>query len=333
MERYDRQIKYAHFGQQGQQKLRNLRVIVMGVGALGSGVAEQLVRSGVGHITLVDKDIVTMSNLHRQSCYVTADAESMLPKVIALQQHLIAINPDVKITTYNEEVTAQNIINILEQVKPDIVLDGMDTFEMRFLLNEATRKLQIPYIYGAVVGSQVSVLPIHGEGPCLHCILPEVPKTMERCEINGVLPPAVHMACSLIVAEVFRYLMHGHFTSKMTTIDIHTLKMRTVDVTALKESECTVCGQGQYRRLSYDDVDHIRELCGGVFQIRLPQEAFDATLHSNITVGIANQYVKRLMKDDYDMTLYQDGRLLIYGASSAEEAENVRDQLFVAHDD
>ncbi|AVQ34253.1 dinucleotide-utilizing protein [Staphylococcus muscae] len=333
MQRYDRQIKYAHFGQQGQQKLRNLRVIVMGVGALGSGVAEQLVRSGVGHITLVDKDIVTMSNLHRQSCYVTTDAESMLPKVVALQRHLIAINPDVEIMTHNEEVTARNIINILEQFKPDVVLDGMDTFEMRYLLNEATQKLQIPYIYGAVVGSQLSVLPIHGDGPCLHCILPEVPETMERCEINGVLPPAVHMACSLIVAEVFRYLMHGHFTSKMTTIDIHTLNMRTVDVTALKESECFVCGQGQYRRLSHDAVDHVRELCGGVFQLRLPCEVFDATICPNITVGIANQYVKRLMKDNYDMTLYQDGRLLIYGASSVEEAENVRKQLFIAHDD
>ncbi|UXR69925.1 ThiF family adenylyltransferase [Staphylococcus sp. IVB6246] len=332
MTRYDRQIKYAHFGQEGQRKLQNLHVIVMGVGALGSGVAEQLVRSGVGRITIVDKDIVTLSNLHRQSCYVTADAEAMLPKVVALKQHLNAMNHEVEVVTYNQEITAQNILSLLEQVNPDMVLDGMDTFKMRYLLNEATRKLKIPYIYGAVVGSQVSVLPVHDEGPCLQCIMPEMPETMERCEINGVLPPAVHMACSLIVAEVFHYIMHGSLTSHMTTIDVYTHKMRTVDVSELKEPDCLVCGQKQYHHLTQKDSGQVRELCGGVYQFRLPQEIFDAPLKSHVRVGLENPYVKRLMVDVYDMTLYQDGRLLVYGAESVGVAETIRESLFIEDD-
>lgn len=329
MERYDRQIKYAHFGMDGQRQLQQLRVIVMGVGALGSGVAEQLVRSGVGHITIVDKDIVTLSNLHRQSGYVEADAEEMLPKVVALQRHLQAMNHDVEVIARNQEITAQNIIPILEQAKPDIVLDGMDTFDMRYLLNEATRKLQIPYIYGAVVGSQVSVLPIHHEGPCLQCIMPEVPETMERCEINGVLPPAVHMACSLIVAEVFRYIMHGTLTSRMTSVDIYSGKMRTVDVSALKEPDCPVCAHQHYERLDHMPIERVRALCGGVFQLRLAPKYFQATLQPHVMIGIENPYVKRLMTQGYEMTLYQDGRLLIYGATRIDEAERLSQQLFV----
>ncbi|KIX90668.1 dinucleotide-utilizing protein [Staphylococcus microti] len=330
MERYDRQIKYAHFGQDGQQQLQNLRVIVMGVGALGSGVAEQLVRSGVGHITIVDKDIVTLSNLHRQSGYVEADAEAMLPKVVALKHHLNAMNRDVEVVAYNQEITAQNILDILTQAQPDIVLDGMDTFEMRYLLNEATRKLDIPYIYGAVVGSQVSVLPIHHDGPCLQCIMPDVPDTMERCEINGVLPPAVHIACSLIVAEVFRYLMHGTFESYMTMIDIYSGKMRRVNVQALKEADCDVCAHHHYQRLDDMQIARVRALCGGAFQFRLPQRYFQASLQPHVTVGVQNEYVKRLISEGYEMTLYQDGRLLIYGADDIQEAEKLRQQLFEA---
>ncbi|MCS4486461.1 HesA/MoeB/ThiF family protein [Staphylococcus americanisciuri] len=329
MTRYDRQIQYPHFGMDGQRQLQQLRVIVMGVGALGSGVAEQLVRSGVGHITLVDKDIVTLSNLHRQSGYIEKDAEAMLPKVIALQRHLQAMNQEVEVIARNQEITPQNILAILEEAKPDIVLDGMDTFDMRYLLNEATRKLSIPYIYGAVVGSQVSILPIHNDGPCLQCILPEVPETMERCEINGVLPPAVHIACSLMVAEVFRYIMHGTLTSQMMSIDIYRGKMRTVDISALKEEDCMVCARQQYQRLGHMHVDRVRALCGGAFQFRLAPHYFQAPLQPQVTVTVANAYVKRLMYQGYEMTLYQDGRILIYGAATVDEAESLCQQLFI----
>lgn len=328
MTRYNRQEKFKPFGQQGQLQLQQLHVMVIGVGALGSGIAEQLTRSGVGRLTIVDKDVVSLSNLHRQSGYTEADAQAMTPKVFALQQHLSAMNHEVTIEPLNEEISARNILGILNETQPDMILDGLDRFETRYLVNEASRKLNIPYIYGAVVGSQVSVFPIHQDGPCLHCVMPDVPDTMESCDINGVLPPAVHMASSLVVAEVFHYLMHGDFSYRMTTMDIYRGKMKTLSITALKEEDCKVCVQHQYDRLNHKQLEQTQLLCGGVYQYRLSPEQFSAKIHPSVTCLIENHFIKRLQYKDYEMTLYQDGRLLIYHASDQQTAHELVQRLF-----
>lgn len=331
MERYNRQVRFPHFGTMRQQQLQQMHVMVIGVGALGSGIAEQLVRSGLGKLTIVDKDIVTLSNLHRQSGYLEADAEAMLPKVFALKKRLAMMNHEVTIEPLYEEVTARNIIGMLEQVKPDIVLDGLDRFETRYLVNEATQRLNIPYIYGAVVGSQVSVFPISQQGPCLHCVMPDVPETMESCEMNGVLPPAVHIASSLVVAEVFYYLMHGDFSYQMSTVDIYHGKMKKIDISALKEEDCSVCVHHHYPRLEDKHLKATQLLCGGVYQLRLPAKQFEATFTSDVDVLVDNHFIKRLQFNGYEMTLYQDGRLLVYGAEDVDVAQSLVQQTFEAH--
>lgn len=328
MNRYDRQIKFPHFGEAGQQQLGQLHVLVMGVGALGSGIAEQIVRSGVKKVTIIDKDIVSLTNLHRQSGYTEADAEAMMPKVFALKHHLQQMNREVDIEPLNEEVTPRNIIGLLEEIQPDIVLDGLDRFETRYLMNEATRKLDIPYIYGAVIGSQLSVFPIDHDGPCLNCVMPEVPDTMESCDIYGVLPPAVHLASSFVVSELFYYLMHQHFSYKMVTVDIFKGTMRSMDIRALKDDTCKVCHHHQFPRLADQGLDQIRELCGGVIQIRLNAESFTKDTSDAVEVKLNNPYIKRLVYQDYDMTLYQDGRLLIYGADKSVNPQAIVTQLF-----
>lgn len=328
MERYHRQMRFQHFGISGQRQLQQLHVFIIGVGALGSGVAEQLVRSGVGKLTIVDKDVVHLSNLHRQSGYIEADAEVMKPKVFALKERLAMMNHEVTIEPLYEEVTARNIEGILEELQPDMVLDGLDRFETRYLVNEATRKLSIPYIYGAVIGSQLSVFPISHDGPCLHCVMPDVPETMESCDLNGVLPPAVHLASSFVVAEVFYYLMHGDFSYQMTTTDIYQGKVKKLSIQSLKEEECPVCAQQQYTRLQNKQLKSTQLLCGGVYQFRLSREQFEAPIHQETTILIDNAFVKRLQLRTYELTLYQDGRVLVYGASDVETAQSIVQQVF-----
>ncbi|ARJ51215.1 ThiF family adenylyltransferase [Staphylococcus lutrae] len=330
MERYDRQIRFQHFGQSSQQQLKQMHILIMGVGALGSGIAEQLVRSGIGRLTIVDKDVVTYSNLHRQSGYLEEDAAALIPKVFALKKRLEMMNREVVIEPLYEEVTARNIIGMLEQVRPDMVLDGLDRFETRYLVNEATQKLTIPYIYGAVVGGQLSVFPISTQGPCLHCVMPDVPETMESCELNGVLPPAVHLASSFVVAEVFYYLMHGDFSYQMTTGDIYHGKLKKTAISSLKELDCPVCAQHHYPRLEDKHLKSTQLLCGGVYQLRLSSKQFDLPLHPEVHVLIHNAFVKRLQYKNYDMTLYQDGRILVYGAEDEAIAQSIVQQAFVS---
>ncbi|MEJ7541694.1 ThiF family adenylyltransferase [Staphylococcus intermedius] len=328
MERYHRQMRFQHFGESGQRQLQQLHVFVIGVGALGSGIAEQLVRSGVGKLTIVDKDVVHLSNLHRQSGYVEADAEAMKPKVFALKERLAMMNHEVTIEPLYEEVTARNIEGILEALQPDMVLDGLDRFETRYLVNEATRKLNIPYIYGAVVGSQLSVFPVSHDGPCLHCVMPDVPETMESCDLNGVLPPAVHLASSFVVAEVFYYLMHGDFSYQMTTSDIDQGKVKKLSIQNLKEADCPVCAQRQFTRLQNKQLETTQLLCGGVYQFRLAPEQFEAPICQEVAILIDNAFVKRFRLESFEMTFYQDGRLLVYGAEDIHSARSIVRQLF-----
>lgn len=327
--RYDRQVRFPEFGESGQQQLESLTVFVVGVGALGSGIAEQLTRSGIGRLIILDKDIVSLSNLHRQSCYGEADVQEMLPKVFALGKHLKAINHEVDVLELNQEMTSKNIISLFDRYQPDIVVDGLDNYETRYLVNEATRQLNIPFIYSAVVGSKISGFPITGVGPCMVCMMPERPETMESCEINGVLPPAVHMASSLVVSEIFYYITHEDFSYTLTTMDINTFSMKNMNVLDLKESDCPVCAQKKYSRLNEENLNPVESLCGGVYQIRLSEDVFQDNLNPDIAIIKENGFIKRLQYQHYDITMFKDGRLLLYGAINRDEAEVCKQQIFI----
>ena len=151
------------------------------------------------------------------------------------------INSEVTLTAYDVEVTSSNIEDIVSEINPDIIIDGMDNFKVRFLINEVCHKYEIPWVYGAAVGSKGTVYGIDYQGPCLKCLMQTIPETGESCAINGVLPPIVSIVASYEVAEVIRYLSGKGFSKQMITIDAFDLGYKAMNVDILKNNECPVC--------------------------------------------------------------------------------------------
>lgn len=321
IDRYNRQVRYAPFGEAGQQQLMHTHVMVMGAGALGSHIAELLVRMGIGQLTIIDMDIVERSNLHRQALYDEDDAEQLRPKVTALTAKLQRINKEVTVTPLYQELTPTNIEALLTEHQPDVVLDGMDHFEIRYLINEACHKYQIPWIYGAAVGSKGTVYAIDFTGPCLKCVLGTMPETGESCAINGVIPPAIYQVASTEVSELMRFVSGHGFSKKLITLDAFQLRYQTMNIDALKQADCPVCAQGDYELLNQPQQQHLQKLCGRTFLCLFDSTAFDYADYFPGKITKQNDYVKLMRYDDYQLTLFRDGRMNIYGTDDANEAK------------
>ena len=319
MDRYDRQVRFSGFGESGQENLSRSTVMVMGAGALGTHVSELLTRMGAGKLIVIDMDIVELTNLHRQTLYTEEDVRLMKPKVEALKEKLEQINSDVEIKTINTELNSRNIIGILQEHQPDIVIDAMDHFEIRFLINEACHKLGIPWVYGAAVGSKGSVYAIDYEGPCLKCLMATMPATGESCEINGVLPPVITQTAGLEVSEAIRFLSGEGFSRKLITVDTFGMNYRTMNIDALKNDDCIVCGQHKYEHLEKETFRPVQSNCGRVFTLRFDEDIFNEEMNGEVTKE--NRFVKFINYDGYEMTLFNDGRMNVYGLEGQDEAE------------
>lgn len=321
MDRYDRQIKFNAFGMEGQENLLSSTIMVMGAGALGTHVSEMLARMGAGQLIIIDMDIVEMTNLHRQSLYTEQDAEQMVPKVEAVKEKLNDINSNVDIIALNTELKPDNISAILQEYQPDIVIDSMDHFEIRFLINEACHKYNIPWVYGAAVGSKGSVYAIDFNSPCLKCLMETLPSTGESCEINGVLPPIINLVASLEVSEVIRFLSNQGFSKKLITIDAFDINYQTMNVDALKNSNCKVCETGIYEQMNQELAPAVQSNCGNVYTFRFNKAIFNQDITGEVIKR--NSFVKLIVYKKYHMTLFRDGRMNVHGLSGEEEADDL----------
>src|SRR5690606_14032490 len=187
LSRYSRQMRYPGIGEEGQKRLLASRALICGCGALGSVLANTLVRAGVGHVRIVDRDFLELNNLQRQILYDEDDVAAGIPKAIAAQRRLERINSQVKVEAIVADVDASNIGSLVEGV--DIILDGTDNFETRFLLNDASLKYGIPWVYGGCIGAEgqtMTVLP--GKSPCLRCFMAEAPPpgSTPTCDSAGI---------------------------------------------------------------------------------------------------------------------------------------------------
>jgi adenylyltransferase/sulfurtransferase len=208
-DRYSRQILFRGIGEEGQRKLAAARVAIVGCGATGSALASLLARAGVGTLRIIDRDYVEPSNLQRQSLFDEADAAESLPKAIAAARKIAAFNSQIVVEPKVDDLVPANIAGLLEGMQ--LILDGTDNFETRYLINDYAVERSLPWIYSAAVGSYavtLNVLP--GQTACLACIFPDSPRGIaETCETSGILNSSVNLVASVAATEALKLLVHA----------------------------------------------------------------------------------------------------------------------------
>lgn len=234
--RYGRQISYPGFGMEGQRKLKESHVVVAGVGGLGCSAAMYLACAGVGHITLVDCDLVELSNLNRQILYLDEDIGGKKPLLAA--QKIAKLNPSVKVKPVFEKITADNVRAIIRGA--NTVIDGTDNFETRFILNSACVAERIPFVHAGVhglLGEITTIVP--GKTPCLACIFPGVPKKPKEIPIFGVTPALI---ATLQVMETIKLLAGFGDLLAGTMLYVHGDRVEFTFIKLTRKPDCSVCG-------------------------------------------------------------------------------------------
>jgi adenylyltransferase/sulfurtransferase len=343
--RYSRQVVLPAIGREGQEKLRSARVAVVGMGALGSVMAELLARAGVGTLRLIDRDYLELHNLQRQSLYTEADVRNDLPKAVAAARHIEAINSDVAVEPYVADLTPENAPDLLalsgaRGPGPMLVLDGTDNLQTRYLLNDTALELGVPWIYSAVTGTSGVVMPVvPGHTACLRCVFPDPPPaaSMDTCDVAGVLGPAAHAMASIAVAEAIKLLVGNGPTQGMLTADLWAGTWDRIEVP--RNPLCPACGQHRLdflrgeawgrdaARLCGRDAVQVRLSCieSGV-GVDLPSLG-ERLLASGTGEVLISDYLIRLRPRDgggrHELTVFPDGRVIVKGTQDVGQARSL----------
>lgn len=337
-DRYSRQVRFAPFGAEGQQGLAQSSVLVVGAGALGTGIAETLVRCGVGRIILADRDYVEWSNLQRQQLFTEADALERMPKAAAAKSRLQQINSEVVIEAHVIDVRAEELEGLISEV--DLIMDGTDNFDTRLIINDMAQKHGIPWIYGACVGSYgitYTILP--GETPCLHCLLGTVPLGGDTCDTAGILPQAVQLVTANATAEALKLLgkRKAQLRNKLLTFDVWRNEHQEIGVKAAKKENCPSCGSHPiYPYLTAANTERSDVLCGrDTVQIRpaRPQKLnLQETANRLSRLGSgsvdSNAYLVSFIEGPYRLVIFADGRALVHGTKDIAAARSFYHRYF-----
>jgi len=350
-ERYSRQILFPGIGEEGQRKLAAARVVIVGCGATGSALAGLLARAGVGTLRIIDRDYVEPSNLQRQSLFDERDAAESLPKAIAAARKIAAFNSHIVVEPKVDDLVPANIASLLEGAQ--LILDGTDNFETRYLINDYAVDRSLPWIYSAAVGSYgvtLNVLP--RQTACLACIFPDSPRGMvETCETSGILNSAVNLVASVAVTEALKLLVsapttgaeaqsdgepflaalkrcatQNHLRSTLLSFDVWTNEHGEISA-AQPRPGCRACGERNFIHLAGEGRPHIT-LCGrNSVQIHERQRPIDFAeldrrLQSHGKVR-HNDFVLKFWRDPYEMTLFPDGRAIIKGTTDTAVARSL----------
>lgn len=324
---------FGGIGAAGQEKIGRSRVLLVGCGALGSVIAEILVRAGIGCITIADRDYVEESNLQRQSLFTEEDCTDGLPKAIAAARHLRAINSSIDVCPEVTDVRASNIEALVQD--QDLLLDGTDNFETRYLLNDASLRWQKPWVYGACVGAYgMSVAFIPHVTPCLRCILQLLPPpgSSPTCDTVGVVGPIVHLVAAFESAEALK-LITGRtdlLNRKLVTMDLWENRLATMDLSLQKpDPECPACGQGELEFLDGHHEGRADMLCGrNAVQISRAAErtvdlaAIAGRLSQSGPVTL-NEFLLRAKIGEIEIALFRNGRAIVKGTRDIGEARRI----------
>ncbi len=326
LERYSRQILFSGIGLSGQLKLLDARLAIVGCGALGSFLAGALARAGVGHIRIIDRDYVELSNLQRQWLFTEDDAVRGLPKAIAAARELSGINSSIEVEPVVADVTADNIEEWMSGVM--LILDGTDNFETRYLVNEYAVSRGLPWVYGAAVGSYgLAMAIVPGKTACLQCVYPEPPSGPQAtCETEGVLGPITAIVASLQASEALRFLCSGETTGKLTTVDTWSGSVRQIEQPD-RDPECAACARREFPRLTLRTRAPI-SLCGRnavqIHELGRPVRLSDlADRLSRVGTVRCNDFALRFETPPYLLTVFPDGRVIVKGTTDVGVARSL----------
>ncbi len=343
-EKYSRQILFAGLGEAGQEKLLGSSAVLVGCGALGTASANLLVRAGLGQLRVIDRDFVEPSNLQRQTLFEEADAREALPKAVAAERRLRAINSDVKVEGVVEDLTAENAEEMLGGFP--LIVDGTDNFETRLLLNDAAISMSVPWIYAAAVGSYgVTMTILPGATACLACLLEGSDANTangaahgehssglgaeDTCDTAGVLNAAVGVIASVQAAEATKLLAGKSkaLNGRLISFDVWTGKVQSIRVS--RNPDCRACARRDFRYLRGTAQPHI-SMCGrDSVQIHERTRKLDLG-ELGKRVGAAaggtvrrNEYLLKFEAAPYEVTVFADGRAIVKGTTDPAVARSL----------
>jgi len=330
LDRYSRQTLFTPVGKQGQERLRTSSVAIIGCGALGTALANNLCRAGIGKLVIADRDYIELNNLQRQILFDEDDIARRLPKAVAAAEKLRRINSDTSVEALVEDINADGIASLV--LDADLVLDATDNFETRYLLNDVCVKYNRPWIYSAVIASYgvtMNILP--GDTPCLRCIFPEMPQpgTTPTCDTAGVLNGIVGAITGVASTEALKILLKSDKVSRaMFWMDLWENTSEHIELP--RQPDCPTCGQRHYEFLDLLSGPSSTSLCGrNAVQVRaatrgaaldLPELAQRLQPAGQVSY---NQYLLRFVVDGYELTIFPDARAIIKGTDDAQVARSV----------
>jgi molybdopterin-synthase adenylyltransferase len=317
-------------GEEGQRKLLESSTVVVGCGAIGASTAQLLARAGVGRLRVIDRDFVEPSNLQRQALFDENDAREALPKAVAAERKLRRLNSEIEVKGVVADVMPRNVEELLDGF--DLILDGTDNFETRFLLNDYAVQSARPWIYAAAVGSYCVTFAIRpSETACLACLMetPDAGALLgETCDTVGVIGPAVNLVSALEAAEALKFLsgnveaLHG----RLLSCDVWSGRMQSVGIA--RNTACRACGRLEFSYLNGKAQPHIT-MCGrDSVQIHERRRALDlAALQANLAAaGLAvkqNDFLLKFSVPPYEMTVFGDGRAILKGSTDPAVARSL----------
>jgi len=333
LERYSRQVLLQYIGEDRQKILMGSTAVVIGCGALGTVSAGYLVRAGIGQIKIVDRDFIEENNLQRQVLFDEKDISENLPKAIAAQRKLQLINNQVKVEGIVADVNYSSIDELTKDA--DIIIDGTDNFETRFLINDYCVKSSVPWIYGACIGSRgvmMSIIP--SKTPCLRCVFETMPQagTTPTCDTAGVIGPIAGIIASFQVAEAIKILIEDYASvnKSLLEIDVWETKLRQIDISELKDiSNCPTCKIHNYEFLEAESGIMTTFLCGkNAVQVmhrnsgNIDLRQLEQRLRSIADVS-CNDFMLKFKVKNHAFTVFSDGRAIITGTADSSIAKGL----------
>lgn len=334
LSRYSRQMNFDSIGEPGQRKLADARVLLVGCGALGCALANSLTRAGVGHLRIVDRDWVELTNLQRQTLFNESDAKHDVPKAIAAANHLRKVNSEIELEPHVVDLNFENVSALCEDV--DLILDGTDNFEARFLINDASIKFSIPWVYGGCLGCEGQTMTIiPGQSACLNCLMlegPPAPGTTATCDTAGIVEPIIGLISSIQAMEAIKILSGNQASVSpfLQVFDLWDNRHRQVDVSNLRDQvTCPTCVEQKFDWLEGRLGSQSSVLCGRnavqlsfVDSQSVDLEQLESRL-KDLGQVVRNPFLLKVQIEEFGLTVFPDGRAIVKGTEEVAVAKRI----------